>query len=449
VNPLPTRSYISNPWRRTLLAWFLFFASPIFCSGFVVFAQAPGKIQLVQKTGINNDAATIVSQKFTADNVAGDLLIAFVTSVGTAGYDVTKLSDSQGNIWIQAGRATSNSSIWYAQNCKTGPNTVSVEKSGNVSRGFLAVAEYSGAAQMGVVLDQTTYGFGAISAVAQDEILLGYPGALIVSLFNSTAQSVDWSGPSTGFVIEAGANSSFVGWADNLTSIQGQNPFQITSSATDGLGLKMAAFLPSQLPAPTPGYNFIRTCESLNKTLSPTPGSPSNCTFPGGNNANDRVLAVCNQFFPNADQVISVTDTSGNGYVELFSRYDPFWRTFTDVFANNGSLATNVSNTISCNFNSGGVTDSVDAVAIEYSGQATSDIFDLAASDSTEAANDLSYSIAPSFKGELLFSVNVANSGPNVWSGLGIETDREPSRGNSNNETRIADLLWLPPRQIR
>lgn len=449
MNPLPTRSYISNPWRRTLLAWFLFFASPIFCSGFVVFAQAPGKIQLVQKTGINNDAATIVSQKFTADNVAGDLLIAFVTSVGTAGYDVTKLSDSQGNIWIQAGRATSNSSIWYAQNCKTGPNTVSVEKSGNVSRGFLAVAEYSGAAQMGVVLDQTTYGFGAISAVAQDEILLGYPGALIVSLFNSTAQSVDWSGPSTGFVIEAGANSSFVGWADNLTSIQGQNPFQITSSATDGLGLKMAAFLPSQLPAPTPGYNFIRTCESLNKTLSPTPGSPSNCTFPGGNNANDRVLAVCNQFFPNADQVISVTDTSGNGYVELFSRYDPFWRTFTDVFANNGSLATNVSNTISCNFNSGGVTDSVDAVAIEYSGQATSDIFDLAASDSTEAANDLSYSIAPSFKGELLFSVNVANSGPNVWSGLGIETDREPSRGNSNNETRIADLLWLPPRQIR
>jgi hypothetical protein len=433
-----------NRWRWLLLASFVLISTPTFLCGSLAFAQTPGKIQLVQKTGFNNDAAMAVSQDFTLDNAAGDLLIAFVASVGTAGYDVTKLFDSQGNIWIQAGRATNNTAIWYVQNCKAGPNTVSIEKSGSVSRGFLAVAEYFGAAQAGVVLDQTTYGFNATSTVAEDEILVGYPGALLVSLFNSTAQSVDWSAPSPGFAIEAGANSSFVGWADNLTSIQGQNAFQITSSATDGLGLKMAAFLPSHPPPVTPGYNFIRTCESLNKTLSPTPGSPSRCTFPGGNNPDDLVLAVCNQFSPNTDQVMSVTDTSGNSYVELFSRYDPFWRTFTDVFASNGSIATNASNTVSCNFNSVGVTDSVDALAIEYSGQASGDIFDTSASDSTETANDLSYSITPTSQGELLFSVNVANSGPNVWSGLGIETDREPSRGNSNNETRIADLLLAP-----
>jgi hypothetical protein len=445
VNPLPARAQISNHWRRPRLALFLFLSNTAFFSAPLAFAQAPGKIQLVQKTGFNNDAALAVSQNFTSDNAAGDLLVAFVASVGTAGYDVTKLLDSQGNTWVQAGRAANNSSIWYVQNCKAGPNTVVMEKSGNVSRGFLAIAEYSGAAQTGIVLDQTNYGFAAISTVVQDEILLGYPDALIVSVFNSSAQSVDWSGPSAGFVIEAGANASFVGWADNLTSIQGQNPFQITSSAIDGLGLKIAAFLPSLVAPPTPGYNFIRTCESLNKTLSPMPGSPSSCTFPGGNDRDDLVLAVCNQFFPSTDQVMSVTDTSGNRYVELFSRYDPFWRTFTDVYANNGSIATNASNTVSCNFNSGGVADSVDALAIEYSGQASGDIFDASASDSTETANNLSYSITPAFPGELLFSVNVANSGPNIWSGLGIETDREPSRGNSNNETRIADLLLAPP----
>jgi hypothetical protein len=271
-----------NHWRSLLLASLMLIGTPTFFCGSLAFAQTPGKIHLVQKTGFNNDAALAVLQDFTSDNTGGDLLVAFVASVGTAGYDVTRVSDSQGNIWLQAGRATGNSSIWYAQNCKPGPNAVELEKSGNISRGFLAIAEYSGAAQTGVVLDQTNFGFGIISTVAQDEILLGYSGAVVVSLFNSTARPVDWSAPSVGFAIEAGANSSFVGWADNLTSIQGQNPFQITSSATDGLGLKMAAFLPSQLPPPTPGYNFIRTCESLNKTLSPTPGSPSSCTFPGG-----------------------------------------------------------------------------------------------------------------------------------------------------------------------
>jgi hypothetical protein len=266
------RAQISHRWRRLRLALLLFLCNTAFFSGPLAFAQAPGKIQLVQKTGFKNDTALAVSQDFASDNVGGNLLVALVASVGIAGYDITKLSDSQGNLWIQAGRAASNSSIWYAQNCKPGPNTVAIEKSGNVSRGFLAIAEYAGAAQTGVVLDQTNFGSGAISAAVQDEILLAYPDALIVSLFNSTAQSVDWSAPAAGFVIEAGANSSFVGWADNLTSIQGQNPFQITSSAVDGLGLKMAAFLPSQLPPPTPGYNFIRTCESLHKTLSQRPG---------------------------------------------------------------------------------------------------------------------------------------------------------------------------------
>lgn len=406
--------------------------------------QSQHQILLVQKVGFTSDTTKTVVADYQSDNIAGNLLVAFVGSIGIDGDDVTGLTDSQGNVWFRAGRSTHNISIWYAQNCKGGANTVSLSKSGSVSRGFLAIAEYSGAAQTGVVLDQTNFGFEKTTTEATDQILLGYPGALVVSMFDSTSKAVDWSNVTAGYTIEAGAASSFTAWADNLSSAQGQNSFQVTSSAPDALELKMAAFLPSQLPAPAPGYNFIRTCESLNKTLSPDPGSPSQCSFPGGNSAGDLVLVVCNQFFPVADQITSVTDTAGNTYGKLFSRFDGFLRTFTDVYAVNGSAGTNLGNTISCNFTADGVQDSVDVVAIEYSGQASENILDTSAFSSATTEDSLSYSITPAQVGDLLFSVNVTNSGPNTWSGLGIETDREPSLGDSNNETRIADLLSAP-----
>lgn len=407
-------------------------------------SQTPGGIALVQKAGFTDDTAASISQAYIADNTAGHLLVALVASIGTDGYDITGVTDSQGNTWMQAGRETPTSSIWYARNCKAGANTVTIAKFGSVSRGFIAVAEYSGAAQTGVVLDQTNYGASYTSTLASDTMLLGYNGALIVTMFNSNSAAQNWTSPTAGFNIEAGANASFTAWADNQNSINGQNPFEVTlGGGSDAWDLKMAAFLPATLPAPTAGYNFIRVSESLNKTLSPSPGSPSQSIFPGGNNPGDLILVVCNQFFPSADQITSVTDTVGDSYTELFSASDSFLRTFTDVYAANGSMGSNIRNAISCNFTSANVTDSVDTMAIEYSGQAAGNILDTSAStDST--GTSLSYSITPASAGELLFSVNVTDSGPNTWSGLGIETDREPSLGNSNNETRMADLLSSP-----
>jgi hypothetical protein len=400
---------------------------------------------LVQKAGFTNDTAATVSQAFASSNAAGNLLVALVVSIGADGYDVTGVSDSQGNVWMQAGRTATANSIWYMQNCKAGPNAVTISKSGSVSRGFIAVAEFAGAAQTGIVLDQTTYGQSATSGIASDTLQLRYPGALIVAMFNSNSSDENWTSPTSGFDIEAGANDSFAAWADNVNSVQGQNPFQVTlGSVSDAWDLKMAAFLPAVLPAPTPGYNFIRTSESVNKALSPVPGTPSQVFFPGGNNAGDLLLVVCNQFFPTADQVSSVTDTAGNTYSPLYSQYDSSLMMVTDVFAANGSVGTNIRNTIACNFDTAGIDDSVDAVAIEYSGQAAGGILDTSAYSFSTTGNSLSYSITPAVAGELLFTVNVTNSGPNEWSGLGIETDREPSIGNSNNETRIADLLYAP-----
>lgn len=403
---------------------------------------SPGTISLVQQAGFTNNTTTTVSQSFASGNTAGNLLVALVASIGTGGYDVTPVTDSQGNTWIQAGRTNAYNSIWYVQNCKSGPNTVTITKSDSISRGFLAVAEYSGAAQTGVVLDQTNFGARASSTVAGDTVLLGYPGALVIAMFNGETHDQDWTSPTAGFTIEAGENSSVVAWADNVNSIQGQNPFQVTlGSGTDGWDLKLAAFLPAALPVPTPGYNFIRTAESLNKTLSPGPGSPSQCNFPGGNTAGNLILVICNQFFPSSDEITSVTDTAGNTYTELFSGHDNFVLTDTDVFACNGCIGTNVRNTVSCNFPSANIGDSVDIMAIEYSGQAAGDLLDTSVS-STSMGRSLSYSITPAAAGELLFSVNVTNGGPNIWDDLGIETNRQPSIGNSNNETQMADLLF-------
>lgn len=408
----------------------------------VNFTPTPAGILLVQKAGFSNNTATTIPQAFASNNTLGNCLIALVASISA--NDITNVTDSQGNTWLPAGTTAAShlGEIWYAPNCKAGANTVTLHKAGAVNRGFIAIAEYSGISTI-QALDTTDFGVVVNSATSiSDSLILGRAGELIISLASAGSASQNWSGFTAGYTAEAGVTGSFVTWADNANSVSGVNSFAVSNNVLDTIQLKMAAFLPAQLPAPIPGYNFVRVVESLNKTLSPSPGTPSKCVFPGGNTAGDLILVVCNQFFPATDQITSVTDTAGNTYTKLFFRHDATLLTFTDVYMCQSCVGFNTANTVSCNFTSAGVNDSVDVEAIEYSGQlATGTILDTSASLFGSGITGLSYPITPAVAGELLFTVNVSPSGPNTWSGFGIQVNREPSIGNSNNETNMADLV--------
>lgn len=253
-----------------------------------------------------------------------------------------------------------------------GPNTVTVHKSGTSSRVFLAIAEYSGAATTGVVCDQTSFDSTAVSTAPGNSCYVANAGELCVVMHQNSAASVNYSTPAAGWTIETSVTSQFAIWADNANSAQGTNTFSCAMSASDGWNEKMAVFLPAVPATPTTGINYVRSTESLNKTLSPFPGSPSSISFSGGNTAGNLILAVTNEFFPSTRQVTGITDTAGNTYSLLYSHFDSLFTMVTSVWVVNGCIGTNSRNTLSAAFTSANVGDSVDIVAFEYSNQATS-----------------------------------------------------------------------------
>lgn len=105
-------------------------------------------ISLVQKTSATGANTTSVAKAFASPNTAGNLLIA-VMAWDRTNRTFTSISDTQGNTWHLAGSAENSANgamalrLMYAENCKVGPNTVTVRTSGgdNIS---LSIFEYSG-----------------------------------------------------------------------------------------------------------------------------------------------------------------------------------------------------------------------------------------------------------------------------------------------------------------
>lgn len=397
-------------------------------------------IALVQKAGFTNNTTATVPLAFGSNNTLGNLLVAMVGYASAK--DFVSITDSQGNTWVQAGADNANANIFYAANCKAGANTVTVNKGGTTARAFLAIAEYSGVSATHA-LDQTSFVNGTTSAAPGDLVYCANAGELIVVMHQNGSAALNYSAPAAGWTIESSVTGQFAMWADNANCAQGGNVFSCTMSGSDAWHEKMAVFLPAVPAAPTAGINYVRSTESLNKTLSPSPGSPSSITFPGGNTAGNLILVVTNEFFPSSRQVTGITDTAGNAYTLLVSRFDALFSMVTSVWAVNGCLGINTANTVSAAFTSANVSDSVDIVAFEYSGQATSNLLDSAATAGTNSnvASSLTYNITPSAASEMLFSVAYRNSGPNTWSGFGIQVNPMPSKGNSNSETQVSHLL--------
>lgn len=135
-------------------------------------------IALVQA---NLDSSGSASVAFVSDNVAGDLLVVVVecsTDVTSTPYTI---SDSNGNVWVALPvrifpTSFAFSQLFYALNCKVGPNTVTVAMGSTPN--LIMLHEFSGvnildvkAFALGTGLSQDS---GPITTNFDNELLFGY-----------------------------------------------------------------------------------------------------------------------------------------------------------------------------------------------------------------------------------------------------------------------------------
>lgn len=101
----------------------------------------------VQGTGQQTLLSTTNVLAFLSNNAAGNLLV--LGSENDGATTVSGVTDSQGNTWVKATATPHNFStksceLWYAANCKAGPNTVTATY-GSAKDSAICIAEYSGA----------------------------------------------------------------------------------------------------------------------------------------------------------------------------------------------------------------------------------------------------------------------------------------------------------------
>lgn len=395
----------------------------------------------VQSTAYTNTTATSISATYASNNTSGNLLIAFVSVFG--GFDVTSIDDTRGNTWIQAGTVTPDgAAIYYVRAAIAGSNTVTIHKSTS-NRGLISVAEYSGVAATGVVLDQTNWAYkgGASSTTPSQQLIVSDTNRLVVGEFKVTTGGRNWSSITSGFTAQTTTTSALAIWADNTAPSAGLVTFGATISSADAWSGKMVSFVPSGVTPPT-GIKFLRTVESDVKQL--TAVQSASAFFPGGNGGGNLILVVICEFFPTTNKVTTPTDTAGNTYTLLTSIRGTQTGVFTAIYYTNSSIATTSSNTVTTTWATADIIDSVDIFAAEFTGQAASNILDTTANATANGSqNSVNYTISAAVAGELLYTVNMRNTG-NTLGSLGSQINLTYAPGPNINQGESTSAYLIP-----
>lgn len=392
----------------------------------------------VQKVAYANQTAASFTLPFGSVNTVGNLLIAIVSSFsGGIQASPVPISDSQGNTWLQAGSIASNSVMYYVPACKGGANTITFANI--AARVFVALAEYSGQAISGVVLDETYQPSTVSGTTATAYSYIQNPNSLLIAMFQSTASTETWSALSAGWTGQSTAAGQFVFWADNKTPSAGANTVSVTVNTADTLHARIACFVPAGLAQPsTP--QFVRTCESPIKNLLPPGAGVVTNTFFGGNQNGNTILVFCNEFAKTTTSTITgITDTAGNTYTTLDTEQWPTLNEFTTVFKASPCKGTSLANVITVSFSA--ESDSIDIFAIEIAGQVA---LDSTAQQLQLVTSSVSYPIVCAAANEFIYTFGIRNSGTTV-SGFGSQIDLATPLGGANIHAGESVVAYLPP----
>lgn len=360
----------------------------------------------IQTTPFVGSAGPSVSQSFTSNNQAGNLLLAIVNPL-IGGTTITGISDTQGNTWLPITDGTNVAIIFfYCVSCKAGSNTVTVTLTGDVT--LLSLAEYSGQITGLIpVLDAATVGANNSTGNPSTSLVLGQAGDLMIGVVWGSESST-FSTFTGGFSQQQGvAFSNFASsWCDNLSGSSGVNTFACTSSPQGAWFATMIAFVPAGRVIPS-DLSFVRAVGGLTKQQA---GSPAPVIFSGGCNIGDTILLVTETFIgTGSDGVTSITDTAGTAYTRLATQLMNSGLTgWASIWAGVTSVSVQGPNTVVVNFDNAIVNDAMEVFAAEFAGGYT---FDTSTGVSVSTSgNSITNPITAAQANELLFSVFESNS---------------------------------------
>ena len=375
----------------------------------------PSAFERIQTEAYLNATTSPATDAFTKNVVTGHLLIAVVTVFSGSASAPT---DTLGTSFEQAGSTFNdgeNHYLFFGKAPSSGADTVSVAFNG--TRCYLSVAEYSGQATSGVVLDATIIPTrGASGTSLSSALYTANTGELLITLFTNSSVSQTYSNFGGGLTLESAVPGGLAAWGDNLSSAVGVNTGTASMSSSDAWAAKTWAFLPADQPTPA-ALSFIRGTEDATKDVSP-PISPATTLFPGGNSPGNTILCSSSQFFQTVDATLSVTDSQGDTYTRiaqsaLNNNGNNVWGT---VYAAQNIAGGDAPNIVASAFSH--IADSYESYCVEIQGGFT---VDTQAGSTIGTGQTLSYSISAADSREFLYTVFSAIGASGVTSVSGTD----------------------------
>lgn len=199
-------------------------------------------IAYVQSASTNGSAVTITGV------TAGSLLVW----CGSAGGDVTALTDDRGDTWTEVPNAQSHGTplegaMWYAKNATSGTHVVT-RTGGFTNFESSSIAEYSGldttapldvyaGSQNTASVDDTPSSGSTATTAQADELLVG-----CLSAYNAADYSDNWSGSFTNRGRQtSNSGTRDITWADRIVSATGTYEALTTADGSGGVWQMMIA----------------------------------------------------------------------------------------------------------------------------------------------------------------------------------------------------------------
>ena len=242
----------------------------------------------------------VSSAAFTSANTVHNFLVA---EVGLFVYGKISVTDSQGNTWKRAngacGRNCQNflfaNEIWYAEDCKAGANTVSVNNVLGTPSPDIVVREFSGVA-LSASLDQSAYATyvlgGNSTSAAVGPVTTLFANELLISFFaNCTTNGLTLTAGS-GYTLDFTSNGNY-GYEYKILSaapgsVSGGGTYSGTGSSVPWAAA-IATFKPAQAAPVISSLAFSKTDTTIVATWTTDLLTDSNMTA-GGKAAIDNGL---------------------------------------------------------------------------------------------------------------------------------------------------------------
>lgn len=200
---------------------------------------------LVQSTQMTQTSAASQSLGYTSGNTAGNLLVLCFRLPFASALTIS-VTDSKGNTWHEYPDTFANGgdkgSLWYAENCAAGSNTVTLTAGGTGFFCRLIIAEFSGA-RTSSSFDASTHATGSSTAANSGSITTSVANELLLGFHENSAADSIGSTPASGWTAVNNVTGNLYLYYKIGTS-PGSYSYSTTLGSSEPWAASIAAFKP-------------------------------------------------------------------------------------------------------------------------------------------------------------------------------------------------------------